>query len=405
MRQAGRTWQLVAAALAAVIACAAPAAAQPAGAEAPYLDPIWPERLAGGDARGVIVPLEGVPSEWRERLLRHGRPGADPDDWRDIEAALPEPERQGADLEGPNALIFVRRAEEGRPEPGAEVFKYVSAREGPKGPLIERTWFGVYQPREGRRGVVLLLPGMFGTPRPVVDAAVEQLRSAGWGVVRMMSHPSRFTERFVVVADPADGVEDDAAVIARELGERVAEAAYASRAAMDEAVRRFPWMGEGPLVALGMSGGAMILSTVVALEPERYDAAVAIAGGADYLEILRKSNYSDWIGAVDVSLVAGATPADARALREAYLARAPLDSYHTARFLRDIPTLMIHGTRDLAVPAHTGDLLWERAGQPERWTRAMGHEMLFLRLAMRVGDVIDWINTATGEAPADQDGK
>jgi predicted esterase len=355
--------------------------------------------MANG-ARGVIVPLDGTPSQWHEALLRHERFGVGVGDADDIAAVVPERQRADTALEGRNSLIFVHRPADARPETGAEVFKFVSARAGADGdgdgPMLERTWFGLYQPRgDVKRGVILLIPGMFGTPRPMVDAAVEQFRDAGWAVVRMLSHPSRFTERFEITVDTANGVEDEAARIAETLGQRVAEAAYAASAALDEAARRHEWIAEAPHVALGMSGGAMILSSVIALEPDRYDAAVAIAGGADFLGILMHSNYATWIGAAEVHFANGDGAEKGRELRDAYLACAPLDSYHTARFLRDIPTLMIHGTRDRAVPAAAGDLLWERAGQPTRWSRAMGHEALFIGLLGQVGSVVNWINEAT----------
>lgn len=369
------------------------------GGRAPaYLEPQWPGRLTENGDRGLIVPLAGAPSQWQERLLRSGPIGVRASDVEDIAAVVPEAGRGDTVLEGRNALIFIQTDAELRPQDaGAEVFKFVSARASEDGaPMLERTWFGLYEPHgEVRRGVILLLPGMFGTPRPLVDAAVEQLRDSGWAVVRMLSHPSRFTERFEITVDSSDGVGDEAQRIADELGQRVAEAAYAASAALDEAARRHAWIAEAPHVALGMSGGAMILSSVIALEPDRYDAAVAIAGGADFLGILMHSNYAAWIGAAQVRFENGDGAERQRELRDAYLARAPLDSFHTAQFLHDIPTLMIHGTADRAVPAASGDLLWERAGEPERWSRDLGHETLFLRLAMRVGDVVNWINAAT----------
>src|SRR5690606_38269964 len=107
-----------------------------------------------------------------------------------------------------------------------------------------------------------------------------------------------------------------------------------------------------------------------------------------------------WIGAAEVRFAhgdgaEGGGAEGQRELRDAYLACAPLDSYHTARFLRDIPTLLIHGSRDRAVPAAAGDLLWERAGRPTRWSRAMGHETLFIGLLGQVASVVNWINEAT----------
>jgi fermentation-respiration switch protein FrsA (DUF1100 family) len=59
-----------------------------------------------------------------------------------------------------------------------------------------------------------------------------------------------------------------------------------------------------------------------------------------------------------------------------------------------MPMLLIHGTRDLAVPAHLGDLLWERLGRPERWSEEAGHEEIFMRLPQQIERLVGWIENA-----------
>jgi fermentation-respiration switch protein FrsA (DUF1100 family) len=141
-----------------------------------------------------------------------------------------------------------------------------------------------------------------------------------------------------------------------------------------------------------MSGGAMILPTVVAREPDRYAAAVMIAGGANIMAILEDSNYKHMINAAEIRWNPEPPEGEAREkFDQLYLRHAHLDSYHTAERLRGKSMLMLHGTHDLAVPARLGDLLWERLGQPERWVEEAGHEDLFMRLPQKAGDIIEWL--------------
>src|SRR5205085_268147 len=68
---------------------------------------------------------------------------------------------------------------------------------------LQRTWFALYEPKDGpARGVALLMPGLFNTPEPVIDHVVAQLRGRGWAVLRMMAQPSRFTELLSFDLDP-----------------------------------------------------------------------------------------------------------------------------------------------------------------------------------------------------------
>lgn len=259
---------------------------------------------------------------------------------------------------------------------------------------IQRTWFALYEPRgEARGAVVVLLPGMFGTPEPVIDGFVGKLRDDGWHVLRMLTHSSRFTEKREYVLEPAHAAAL-AGAIADELGDRAAENAMATEAVCAHIAETMPDVPIGTRVGLGMSGGGMILSTVMASEHDAYKAAVYIGAGCDFAEIAMESNYTDWIDSVRVTWDGEPTEEQRGAFREAYRAAAPLDSYSTAGAVADIPTLMLLGTVDKAVPTHLGTLLWERLGEPERWTPAATHETLFLvYLPTKFDAVLAWMDT------------
>jgi predicted esterase len=266
---------------------------------------------------------------------------------------------------------------------------------------IQRTWFAYYDPAPAAdgtprepRGVVLIMPGLLGTPRGTFELAFAAMRQRGWAVLRMLAQPSRFLERTVVVLD-ADDLEGTAQRIARDYSERAAECAFAVEAAFDyiESIR--PGLASLPRVALGGSGGAMTLPTVVAREPGRYAAAVMLAGGADLWLITSRSNYADMIGATALRYRDRAlTDDEHRRLDELYLQHAPLDPFHTAKALHGKHVLMLHGAGDRAVPADLGDVLWERLGRPERWSFPVGHELLFMGLPSQFPRILDWLDAA-----------
>mgnify|MGYP005725101679 CR=1 FL=1 len=58
---------------------------------------------------------------------------------------------------------------------------------------------------------------------------------------------------------------------------------------------------------------------------------------------------------------------------------------------------MVHGSTDTAVPADTGELLWERLGKGERWVMPVGHELVFAALPVRMVAILDWLEEKTAE--------
>ncbi|MGV6815189.1 MAG: alpha/beta hydrolase family protein [Phycisphaerales bacterium] len=273
--------------------------------------------------------------------------------------------------------------------------------------LLQRTWF-TYRDAKGKRGgdeqnpgdpigTIVLLPGIFGTPDPVVDALEKYWNKKGYAIVRMRSQPSRFTEHFGFETTP-DQVLALSQQVAQMNDDRVAEGAFATKAAIEHVFEQRPVLVDRPVILIGMSGGAMMLPTVYAYAPELYQGAVLIAGGADFARIAIRSNYRSWIDAITFDFDPD-SPGEGRIDKEhldafckVYLADSKLDAYHTATEMRSIPVLMLHGTADQAVPSATGDLLYEQLGEPERWSYPVGHELIFAGLATQVVRIDRWIH-------------
>jgi predicted esterase len=384
----------------------------------PFLEPVWPSRRTGGAARGVIIPLEN-PEQFPDghRLALPLPMAASAPEVRAIIGEKPVPEGIAVSRGGAGSFHYsLKRADPDKPVPrsrrntAAAMFKFVSAQEeqSARGPelVLEQTWFAVYEPDVGQapRGIALVSPGLLGTPLGTLQSLSNELRKEGWVVLRMLCQPSRFTEQVEFKLDASQDLDEQARRIAEVTGNRTAECAYAVKAAMSHLESERPDLRAMPRVAVGFSGGAMTLPTIIAREPERYAAMIMVGGGADFWLMNQRSNYRDLIRAVKETWKGGEKPeADVLArLDEAYLKQAPLDSYHTAAALRGKRVLMIQGTADKAVPAPLGDVLWERLGKPERWlVEGATHESLFMNLPRdEFPRMMEWLNRACPK-PAD----
>jgi hypothetical protein len=314
----------------------------------------------------------------------------------------------------------------------AMVFRFVSGEESavkPGAVEIQRTWFAYYEPvrvqtpedrrrarrasREGQQvqaesppapiGVIMLMPGLYGTPEPIFDAMTLKLRESGFGVLRMLAQPSRFTERVHIELDP-NAVEGDAAKVATILTNRAAECAYAVEGAWKHLESARPELASLPRAIMGTSGGGMTLPVVYAREPERYSAAVLIGSAADLWLIARRSAYTHDASSVAVTVkgVKGPAPEGSHGFDWAgfdglYLRHAALDPFHTAKSMQGRKVLMFQGETDRAVPAELADVLWERLGKPERWSYPTGHEGLIIELLPRETEkIIVWMKDAMG---------
>ncbi len=280
-------------------------------------------------------------------------------------------------------------------------------------PRLERTGFVFYEPITPKgstprpaRGIALVMPGIFGTPEGTLESTVASLRRDGWHVLRMLAQPSRFTQAVSWKIDPAASdaeIDTLGKEIAGTLTNRAAECAYAVEGAFRHVHMLHPEFAELPRIAIGFSGGAISLPTVVAKEPAKYKAAVLVGGACHYWLTNAHSTYADMIRAIHVEWTVPPTLDQRRRVAEAYLRHAPLDSFHTAAALHGTPTLVIQANADSAVASVLGDVLWERLGKPERWIRPGEHLPLFISLIKDLPALNDWINAkvpAPTPAPA-----
>lgn len=354
---------------------------------------IWPARI--GSTKGVIVEDTRPISNWRGARV--------PNDQRltpyEIEREQFEAfnEANGTDLTpvfepGGGFVVIPYINDEGDDGKRHLVFYSAVPGESEGTAEVQRTWFTYDEPDDAEPiGLAVLMPGIFATPRDISDRAERGLLMRGWAVLRMLSPPSRMTEHTKYTIDSCNP-EKVTQLVAMDLDNRAAEAAFAVQVAAEHVLGGSEGLAGKPRVIIGMSGTAIALPTIVALEPHAYDAAVLIGGGANSYSIAELSSYRDWIDSIQIryTLCNPITKITKRE-PEIYLEYSKLDGVHTASALADIPTLMIHGSGDTAVPSHTGDLLWELLGKPERWTMPVGHELLFAAIPLRMVGILDWL--------------
>lgn len=377
---------------------------------------IWPARIGFADdarARGVIVDYEPPYERPAPVQLSTDLAPRPPSGFRGVEKLLSLAGEKRETLvlaEGAKACVvpvqLIRPGDtETKPFKAAMTFQFVSASpvgemEGTALVAAQRTTFSLLDPFGGgaARGTALVMPGLLGTPPGTVDALVRMLRDQGWAVLRMWAQPSRFTQAVSFDIDLSADAAAGAKSISGELTDRLAECAFAVQGAFDHVEQSRPELASLPRVAVGFSGGALTMPTVVAREPDRYAAVVMVGGGADAFLLTLKTSYS-FVGGPKYAFTGG-EPTNDSILRidEEYLRITPLDPYHCARSLRGKPILMICGNADTAVASPLGNLLWQQAGEPTRVIHEGGHESLFFSLSSEFPRIRDFLAEATGGA-------
>lgn len=375
----------------------------------PYqaIEGAWPARLAVDPAApfGVIRVVDQPVKRWAGKR-RFWNVVPDADDWKDagaltawIERTEPGPHEIRFEDSGA-FLIDTSPADSDRPVSPlvtpTEFFVYVSAqtRDGRR-LSIERTWFAFYDTPSRAKGVVVFLPGLMGTPVGTIEQFIRATNSQGWAVLRMLAQPSRFLERIEFEIDPAADLSGPGRLIASTFDNRMGECAYAVEGAMRHIVESRPLLAGIARVAVGFSGGAVTLPTVVAREPDAYAGLAIIAGGADFFLITVQSGYTPMLNAVRYRWRDRApSAAEVATLDRDYLTAARLDPYNAGVALAGKPILMIQGGIDSAVPSHTGDMLWERLGRPERLVVPLTHELLFAKLPSEYARIERWLSDA-----------
>lgn len=196
-----------------------------------------------------------------------------------------------------------------------------------------------------------------------------------------------------------------------ELADDVAASnAYAAEAIIDYLRLHRPQFLQGPIVLMGFSAGSLATpAAAIRLmrdmpDPIAVQAVVLVGSGADLFEISQKSALTD--GGITLKHE-GRRVRDERvdAVHASYLKYAQLDPIKTAPFLRSVPVLQVHASRDSWVDASAGELLHEKLGRPDLLTVRGGHVRLFYTLSLYKDRIADWIEEhapATGSLHAKQ---
>ncbi len=329
-----------------------------------------------------------------------------------------------------------RRLDGAEPKPGEPFrFRYCAWRNAPAidqaaGDPVERLLaleasasfrmgFRLWMPETGEpRGLVIHQWGLQG--ERYERRITEALRRSGWAVLAYDGLLWRPGGAFAVTGASDDALSGDdgkrpsrrdteseidarrtavaaaASLAAREFDDMIGQYVLGQEAALMHVRERFPSLARRPLAVIGCSLGSLMTPALVTRLGDQVRACVLVGSGANMLRITGES----WQDAYYSRVRRGrgdaiSLPSEERdRLLATYLERTTLDPYATAASLHRIPTLMLHAKWDAIVPASSGDLLWERAGRPERWSGSFGHVWMFLTLDGVADDIVAWLDRA-----------
>ncbi len=258
----------------------------------------------------------------------------------------------------------------------------------------------LFKPARGvrARGLVVHQTGITGYK--VEQTMLRNLRRRGWAVL-VITPPANIMDREEILVgrrmlaigegEEIATIDEAGRVLAALVDDRFAEWGYACEALLLAIEQEYPEIPQRPGVLMGLSLGAIVLPATAARLGDRFDAAVLIAGGSNFLEIVRTSS----LGRGGVRLTVDgepATPEQWGELVEAYLKHSRLDPHNAARVLRSMPVLMLHATMDRIVDAERGQELFERLGRPDLLAYPLGHLGISWLLPMFGPRVADWLD-------------
>ncbi|MBC8202281.1 MAG: alpha/beta hydrolase [Planctomycetes bacterium] len=227
------------------------------------------------------------------------------------------------------------------------------------------------------RGLAFVYCGLGGLQHASKILGNELLEN-GWAIVYVYTvlNAPKFQTNILLIEENA------AEEIVRLFDKKYCQVITATKSIRQIVEEKIPQVQSLPLVLLGISAGALNTPAVYHELQNEVDAVVLIAGGANMFEIVRNGAFTKW------NFSKMFTPyIDDRE----YLATPSRDPYFLAPELPE-NTLLVHARWDKIVPAKNGDLLWERAGKPERWVFSGGHLGLFMTFDWHADDIVEWID-------------
>jgi fermentation-respiration switch protein FrsA (DUF1100 family) len=250
------------------------------------------------------------------------------------------------------------------------------------------------------RGLVLYLSSIMLISKEE-RAFIKTLQKRGWNVAAITPSVDLFAKDRWELAWGEEQLDKQASIVAAEIDNYLAETAYAAEAVLAYLRRNNPKWVAGPRVVIGASAGTLPVPALIR-RIGGADAAIFIGGGANVAEVVLESSLDIYRPEIALTNEDSMAPSRRRAgrmnvrtsLKKLVLQRSRLDPLHLAPDLQPTPTLMLSGELDRIVPAHTGDLLYEARGRPERWRFPVGHVLLFLGLPLQGDRVADWMDAA-----------
>jgi hypothetical protein len=208
----------------------------------------------------------------------------------------------------------------------------------------------------------------------------NELLGNGWAIVYVYTvlNAPKYNTKILLTK------ENTAQEIVNLFDKKYCQVITATKSIQQIVKQKLPQIRSLPLVLLGISAGALNTPAVYHELRSEVDAVVLIAGGANMFEIVQEGAFTRWNFSKKMS-----TPYTDDA---EYLALPSRDPYYLAPELPE-NTLLVHAKWDKVVPAKNGDLLWQRAGQPERWIFSGGHLGLFMTFDWCADDIVAWIDT------------
>lgn len=243
-------------------------------------------------------------------------------------------------------------------------------------------------------GLVVQFHGLGGVEYE--QGTIDALRRRGMMIIAAEFPWNRWRATVDEISTQADllRVADELATTADDC---LAEAAYASEAAVEYLQQTRPELRGLPVVVVGFSAGSLAAPTAAArliARPEnRLSAMVLVGTGCNIIRILQESELTNG-GIMVLRFGERINGAMAGLLAGSYIERSKLDSYHSSTALRRLPVLMVQGSSDTIVPSSSGTELNDRLGNPDLWRVSGGHRTLFLQLDTYANSIAEWVSKA-----------
>jgi len=242
------------------------------------------------------------------------------------------------------------------------------------------------------RGLAMLLCGLGGMQHSSKTLGSELLQE-GWAVVYVYTVLNVPEYRMKVKLKGANPIGTAIEIFDAKYCHVIA-ATKAIRSRMEQ---QLPRLRTAPLALIGISAGALNTPAVYRELQSEVDAVILVAGGANMFDIVQDGAFTNW----KFTDYEGNTftHTELQQMNNSFLNTPSRDAYFLAPELPREHTLIIHAKWDAVVPAENGDLLWERAGHPERWVYPSGHLGLFMTFGWHSPDIARWLNTHTNNQP------